>query len=154
MVKMVSFMSCGFYNFFLNLGFKHQDLKEENLEDNVIIHGSNLRRLKIQTLPERTGKDREARNWVSPCSWRLLYVLLTGRHPVKKKKKNRRFVNIMGEKILKEEGWVKGSQMLEAAGALCSKLGQELSWGHWNNKRQRTQQCSEKVFHCDISILI
>ena len=39
-------------------------------------------------------------------------------------------VNIMGGKILKEEGWVKGSQMLEAAGALCSKSGQELSWGH------------------------
>ena len=74
-----------FLQFFLNLGFKHQNLKEENLEDNVIIHGSNLRRLKIQTLSERTGKERESGNWVLPCSWRVLYVLLTGRHPVKKK---------------------------------------------------------------------
>ena len=90
-----------FLQFFLNLGFKHQNLKEENLEDNVIIHESNLRRLTIQTLSERTGKERESGNWVLSCSWRVLYVLLTGRHPVKK---NCRFVNITGGKKLKEEG--------------------------------------------------
>ena len=136
---------------FKNLGFKCQkqnlgNLKEENLEDDVITHGSNLRRLKIQTCKNK--KDWESGNWVVPWSWRVLHVPLTGKHPVI----NLGFINIMGEKKLKKEGWAKESQRVWAAGALRSKLGQEQSCNCrlWNNKRQRTQQYSEKVFHCDV----
>lgn len=91
-----------FLQFFFNLGFKHQNLKEENLEDNVIIHGSNLRRLKIQTLPERTGKRAGSRE--VGVTLQLESFVCSSDWEASSKKRNRRFCKYHGGKILKEEG--------------------------------------------------